>query len=132
MFRLFNYNKVCEIEKVENGWIVRLRYPKIPSLPSTEAQKQQLKIMSRIIALLSRISAQEQAKGIDEELEPWKEEKSEEEFEEMMREIDRIIEATFDKVKIVKEKEEREKYDETYVFINLDDALNFVRSFFAE
>lgn len=131
MFRLFNYNKVCEIEKVENGWIVRLRYPRLTSVPSTESQKQQLKVMSRILALLSRISAQEQAKGIDEELEPWKEE-SEEDFEEMMKEIDRIIETTFDKGKIIREKEEKIKEEETYVFINLDEALNFVRSFLLE
>ncbi|MEO0087687.1 MAG: hypothetical protein ABIK90_06405 [candidate division WOR-3 bacterium] len=131
MFRLFNYNKVCEIEKVENGWIVRLRYPKLPPVPSNESQKQQLKVMSRILALLSRISAQEQARGIDEELEPWKEE-SEEDFEEMMKEIDRIIEATFDKGKIIKEREERIKDEETYVFTNLDEALNFVRSFLLE
>ncbi len=129
MFRLFNYNKICEIEKVENGWIVRLRYPRFSSTPSNEAQKQQLKVMSRILALLSRISAQEQVKGVDEELEPWKAE-SEENFEEMMEEIDRIIEATFDKGKIVKEKEVKD--EETYVFTNLEEALNFVRSFLSE
>jgi len=113
-----NQNKSVQIEKAENGWIVRIH--RHPSQKSEEWQKQQLKTMAKIIALLSKISGKEQARGIDEELEPWKE--TEDEISDTLREVEKIIDTSF-------EIQKEEKEEETYIFTDLSSALNFVRDF---
>ncbi len=119
-------NKSVEIEKAENGWIVRVRQP-ITAAPQ-EFQKQQLKVMAKVIALLSKISGQEAVKGADEELEPWKE--ATDNLPELWAEIDRIIDSAFEKEgPIGVEIKRLEKEEETYIFNNLEDALNFARQF---
>ncbi|MEO0116590.1 MAG: hypothetical protein ABIK97_03490 [candidate division WOR-3 bacterium] len=119
-------NKIVEIEKAENGWIVRTRQPIIST--SHEFQKQQLKVMAKVIALLSKIYGQEVVKGADEELEPWKE--TTDNLPELWEEIDRIIDSAFAQGgEIGIEIKRLEKEEETYVFNNLEDALNFARRF---
>lgn len=118
-------NKSVEIEKAENGWIVRARQP---ITAPQEFQKQQLKVMAKVIALLSKISGQEAVKGADEELEPWKEQSDG--LPEMMKEIDKIIDEAFEKgAPIAPEIHKIEKEEETYVFNSLNEALNFTRRF---
>ncbi|MEO0098581.1 MAG: hypothetical protein ABIK99_02655 [candidate division WOR-3 bacterium] len=119
-------NKIVEIEKAENGWIVRTRQPIIST--SQEFQKQQLKVMAKVIALLSKIYGQEVVKGADEELEPWKE--TTDNLPELWEEIDRIIDSAFAQGgEIGIEIKRLGKEEETYVFNNLEDALNFARRF---
>ncbi len=126
MPRFFAPNRSVEIEKAKNGWVVRIRRPSI-SAPE-QFQKQQLKTIARIIALLSKISGQEAVRGADEELEPWKE--SGADLSKMMEEVDQIIDELFKKegpLPLGPEQFERE--EEIYVFNSLDEAINFSRKF---
>ncbi|GEM_PF-1570757 len=136
IFKPFPSNKSCEIEKAENGWICRIRKPLTTPTFLEGSQKQQMKVIGKIIALLSKLSASEAAKGVDEELEPWKEPALD--TADIMKEIDRIIDEAFEKeppplipdTKTVSTPFPKlEKEEATYIFSNIEEALNFLRRF---